>query len=127
MKIEHLAIWVSDLELIKNFYQKYFDVTSNNKYQNPNTGFSSFFLSFEEGARIEIMSKPDISDSPSNHLMLGYAHLAVSVGSKEKVIALTEQIRNDGYIVYSEPRTTGDGYFESVIKDPDGNLIEITI
>lgn len=72
------------------------------------------------------MSRPDILDSPSNHLMFGYAHLAVSVGSKEKVIALTEQIRKDGYVVYSEPRTTGDGYFESVIKDPDGNLIEIT-
>jgi lactoylglutathione lyase len=71
MKIEHLAIWVSDLELIKNFYQKYFGVTSNNKYQNPNTGFSSYFLSFEEGARIEIMSRPDMLDSPSNHLMFG--------------------------------------------------------
>ena len=128
MKIEHIAIWVSDLDLIKDFYQKYFGATSNNKYHNTKTGFTSYFLSFEVGARIEIMCRPDIKQTaPTNNNQIGYAHIAISVGSKEKVVALTEIVRKDGFEVYSEPRTTGDGYFESVIKDPDGNLIEITV
>ncbi len=127
MKIEHVAIWVSDLELIKNFYQKYFSMNSNSLYHNVKTGFSSYFLSFTDGARIEIMSRPDVLDSPSKQVMFGYAHIAISVGSQERVIALTNELRNDGFEVHSEARTTGDGYFESVIKDPDGNLIEITI
>ena len=127
MKIEHIAIWVSDLDLIKDFYQKYFGATSNNKYHNTKTGFTSYFLSFEGGARIEIMGRPDIEENNTSKSQFGYAHIAISLGSKEKVVSLTEQVRNDGYQVYSEPRTTGDGYFESVIKDPDGNLIEITV
>ncbi len=127
MKIEHIAIWVSDLDLIKDFYQKNFGVSANNKYHNIKTGFTSYFLSFNDGARIEIMCRPNIHENNSSVNQYGYAHLAISVGSKEKVINLTEQIRRDGFEIYSEPRTTGDGYFESVIKDPDGNLIEITI
>ena len=127
MRIEHVALWVSDLQLIKNFYQKFFDAKSNELYHNTKTGFKSFFLTFDGGARIEIMSRPDVFLNRDQNPQIGYAHLAISVGSKEKVNALTESIRHEGFEVFSEPRTTGDGYYESVVKDPDGNLIEITI
>ncbi len=127
MKIEHVAIWVSDLEKMKDFYLKFFDVHSNEKYYNPKKGFSSYFLSFKKGARIELMHSPDISEFMEKmDSKLGLAHLAVSVGSKKKVDALTESVRNNGYSIIGEPRTTGDGYYESVIADPEGNLIEIT-
>lgn len=127
MRIEHIAIWVRDLENSRAFYEKYFNASSNQKYYNPRTGFSSYFLSFGDAPRLEIMTRPDISHPDAVETRLGYAHLAFSVGSKEQVISLTERLRNNGYIVAGEPRTTGDGYFESVVKDPDGNLVEITI
>jgi lactoylglutathione lyase len=127
MRIEHIAIWVSDLEMMKQFYEKYFNALSNQKYHNERTGFMSYFLSFENSARIEIMTRPDILKERAKVSTLGYAHFAFSVGSKEKVLELTELLRQDGYTVAGEPRTTGDGYFESVIQDPDGNLVEITI
>lgn len=127
MKIEHIAIWVSDLESCKEFYIKYFNASSNKKYHNANTGFTSYFLYFGESARIEIMHRPDISTLRSTNNTIGFAHLAFSVGSKENVLKLTDTIRNDGFQVVGEPRTTGDGYFESIIKDPEGNLVEITI
>ena len=128
MNIEHLAIWTLDLETMREFYMKFFHVKSNEKYFNPKKKFSSYFLSFENGARIEIMHRPDISvvlekfDSK-----IGLAHFAISVGSKEKVDSITESIRESGYRVIGEPRTTGDGYYESVIADPEGNLIELTV
>ncbi len=128
MKIEHLAIWVKDLESMKEFYLHFFDLSANEKYHNPKKQFSSYFLSFPTGARIELMHKPDISefmkDRGSN---LGYAHIAISVGSKKQVNELTNAVRAAGYKVVGKPRTTGDGYYESVIADPEGNLIEITI
>lgn len=126
MKIEHIAIWVKDLEKMKAFYLQYFELTSNEKYINPKKQFSSYFLSFESGARIELMHKPDISEFITKQ-SLGIAHLAISVGSKEKVNLLTEQLKIDGHKIVGVPRTTGDGYYESVIADPEGNLIEITI
>ena len=126
-KIEHVAIWVSDLELMKDFYQKYFGAASNGKYHNVRTGFESYFLSFGEGPRIEIMKSPEVSNNNRKMKQFGYAHFAISVGNSQNVIDLTEVLRRDGFVIYSEPRTTGDGYFESVILDPDGNLIEITI
>jgi lactoylglutathione lyase len=128
MKIEHIAIWTKDLETLKNFYVTYFSARANNKYCNPAKGFESYFLSFASGARLELMSRPAVragervSDFPA-----GLVHLAFSVGSKERVDSLTEEIRNAGYTIIGEPRTTGDGYYESVIADPDDNLIEITI
>lgn len=125
MKIEHLALWVADLERTKEFYCTYFGATSNKRYHNPQKGFSSYFLTFQGEARLEIMSREDIKN-PTSPNSLGYAHLAISVGDREVVIAKTEELRTAGYEVYSEPRTTGDGYFESVIKDPEGNMIEIT-
>ncbi len=125
MKIEHIAIWVEDLEKMKAFYLKFFELESNEKYVNPKKQFSSYFLSFESGARIELMQKPELAKSSGEKT--GLAHFAISLGSKEKVNALTEFIRESGYRVVGEPRTTGDGYYESGIADPEGNLIELTV
>jgi len=128
MVIEHIAIWVSDLERMKNFYIKYFNMTSNQKYFNPKKNFSSYFLSFETGKmRIELMHRPEIKPKTEQATCLGWAHIAISVGSKHKVNQLTEQLRSDGYSIEGEPRVTGDGYYESVILDPEGNQVEITI
>lgn len=127
MKIEHLALWVENLEVMKDFYVTYFNLKSNAKYVNDKKGFSSYFLSFEGGARIELMHRPDIpSNTDGKGLKNGLAHFAVSLGSKNKVDQLTEVLRNDGFEIIGEPRTTGDGYYESVISDPEGNHIELT-
>jgi lactoylglutathione lyase len=129
MKIEHIAIWVKDLEKIKNFYIKYFNAEANSKYHNQITNFESYFLKFESGCRIELMYKPNISENTKNYheQQMGIVHLAFSVGSKEKVDLLTLQLQNDGFQVMGQPRTTGDGYYESVVLDPENNIIEITI
>lgn len=127
MKIEHIAIWTSDLEKMKEFYLRFFELESNEKYYNPKKQFSSYFLSFKKGARIELMHRPDISEFLENSdVKLGLTHFAISVGSKQKVDAITETIRKNGFTVIGEPRITGDGYYESVIADPEGNWIEIT-
>lgn len=128
MKIEHVAIWVENLELMRFFYETYFQATGGPKYFNEKKGFSSYFLSFESGARIEIMHQSEISEVPNKKGQhFGLAHLAFSIGSEYKVDQQTERLRNAGYIVLSEPRRTGDGYNESVILDPEGNMIEITV
>ncbi|HRW22198.1 MAG TPA: VOC family protein [Bacteroidales bacterium] len=127
MKIGHIAIWVNDLEKMKEFYIKYFHVSCNTKYENKIKNFSSYFLSFNDGAKIEIMHRPDITEpSETKGLINGLAHLAISVGSTEKVTEITERLRNDNYKIVSEPRFTGDGFFESVVLDPELNYIEIT-
>ncbi|EJL70025.1 VOC family protein [Chryseobacterium populi] len=128
MKIEHIAIWVKDLEKTRAFYQKYFGAVSNDKYHNPMKHFQSYFLSFENGCRLEIMNRPDIKDNGNSYdsQQFGIIHLAFSTGNKEKVDELTETLRKDGYTIAGEPRTTGDGYYESVILDPENNIIEIT-
>jgi len=128
MKIEHLAIWVTDLESMKGFFETYFGAIAGNKYHNPSKKFTSYFLSFEDGPRLELMYRPDIARKVSGlgeHM--GISHFAISVGSKEKVDALTEQIRDSGYKIIGEPRATGDGYYESVVLDPENNTIEITV
>ena len=128
MKIEHVAIWTRNLEEMKKFYTHYFDLRANKKYLNPSNEFSSYFLSFENGARIELMHRPELSESGStSNLKYGLAHFAISLGSKVNVDKLTNVLRQDGYEVIGEPRTTGDGYYESVIKDPEGNFIELTV
>jgi lactoylglutathione lyase len=129
VKIDHIAIWTFDLERLKTFYEKYFGGEAGNKYHNAQKGFESYFLSFGNGCRLEIMKKPGIHKSPNNtnEEYSGLIHFAIAVGSRNAVDDLTNQIRNDGYIIIGEPRTTGDGYYESVILDPDGNRIEITI
>lgn len=126
MKIEHLAIWVRDLEKMKEFYSKYFGASVGEKYSNPKKEFESYFLTFDEGARIELMKKSGIHKSSQEEL-IGLAPIAISVGSKSIVDQLTERLRADGYSVTGEPRTTGDGYYESVILDPEGNRVEITV
>lgn len=127
MKIEHVALYVNNLENARDFFVKYLDAKSNEGYHNPNTNFSSYFLSFDEGARIEIMNKPDVPDLPKDPVRTGYAHIAFSVGSKEKVDELTAKLRADGYEVLSGPRVTGDGYYESCIVAVEQNQIEITV
>ncbi len=127
MRIEHLAIWVKDLEVMRTFYLKYFNATSNEKYHNTKKRFSSYFLSFTDGPRLELMEKPTIKNVDFNEEYFGLAHFAISVGSKEKVKSLTDALRDDGFTIVGEPRTTGDGYYESLILDPEGNRIEITI
>jgi lactoylglutathione lyase len=126
MRIEHIAIWVADLEKTRSFYEKYFGASTNELYHNPRTGFSSYFLSFGTSPRLEIMYRADV-DPALLKPRQGYAHIAFSVGSRENVLSLTEQLRTDGFEIAGEPRTTGDGYFESVVRDPEGNLVEITI
>lgn len=126
MKLEHIAMYVNDLENTRLFFMQYFGAISNKMYHNPQTGLRTYFLSFEDGARLEIMSRPDMSDAPKNNLRAGLIHISFCVGSKERVDALTEQLRADRYAVISGPRTTGDGYYESCIEGPEGNLIEIT-
>ena len=128
MKIEHIAIWVTDLELMRTFYETYFNAVSGGKYVNLSKNFTSYFLSFKEGARLELMHKPSINKSfnPDN-IHTGFVHMAISVGTKQKVDSLTDELRVNGYTITSEPRSTGDGYYESVILDPEGNQIEITI
>ena len=127
MKIEHIALYVNDLDKAKDFFITYFDAVSNEGYHNPHTDFRSYFLSFEDGSRLEIMTKPDLTDSGDFLNRFGYAHVAFSVGSKEAVDALTARLKADGYPVISGPRTTGDGYYESCILGFEGNLIEVTV
>ncbi len=126
MKIEHIAMYVTDLEKTRDFFVKYLGGVSNDGYYNKNTDFQSFFISFEDGARLELVTKPEIIDADKALNRTGYAHIAFSVGCKEKVDELTDQLRADGYEVVSGPRTTGDGYYESCIVAIEGNQIEIT-
>lgn len=125
MKIEHIAMYVHDLEATKDFFIKFFDASSNTKYHNQKTGLETYFLSFEDHTRLEIMTRPEMVSSEESLLKTGYTHLAFSVGSKEKVDTLTSQLEQEGYEILSGPRTTGDGYYESCILGPEGNQIEI--
>ncbi len=126
MRIEHIAIWAEDIELLREFYTRYFGMRYNDKYVNPKRNFSSYFLSFEHArSRIELMHIPNMASPSARGTLKGLAHLAISVGGKEAVDALTERLRKDGYTILSEPRTSGDGYYESAVADPEGNYVEI--
>ena len=127
MKIEHIALYVEDLEETKNFFIKYLGAKANNGYYNPRTNFRSYFLSFEDGARLEIMRRPEMVNLPKEAARTGYAHIAFGVGSREKVDALTAELKADGYDVVSGPRITGDGYYESCIVAMEDNQVEITV
>lgn len=129
MKIEHLALWTNQLEEMKDFYCKYFGGSANKKYVNHHKEFESYFIHFDEGARIELMYTTGIVEQESFEMIsaLGLTHFAMSVGDELKVRRLTDQLREDGYTVTSDVRMTGDGYVESVILDPDGNCVEITV
>lgn len=126
IKIEHIAMYVNNLEGAKEFFEKYFNAKSNEKYHNIKTGFQSYSLVFNGGARLEIMSKPNVADADKALTKTGYAHLAFSVGSRENVDNLTAQLKSDGYSVISGPRVTGDGYYESCVSGYENNQIEIT-
>ena len=126
MKIEHVALYVDDLEAARDFFVRYLNGRSNDGYHNRTTDFRSFFISFDDGARLEIMTKPGLSDQEKPLNRTGYAHIAFSVGSKERVDELTKELRFAGYEVVSGPRTTGDGYYESCVVVIEGNQIEIT-
>ena len=127
MKIEHIALYVNDLEAARDFFVIYLDGKSNDGYHNPRTGFRSYFIRFDDGARLELMKKPEMEDLEKPLNRTGYAHVAFSVGSKEKVDELTIRLEAAGYEVSSGQRTTGDGYYESCIVAVEGNQIELTV
>ena len=126
MRIEHIAMYVYDLEAARKFFTDFLGGSSGEGYHNKNTGFRSYFISFGDGARLELMNKPEMSDDEKHLNRTGYAHIAFSLGSKEKVDSLTAKLKADGYEVISGPRTTGDGYYESCIVAIEGNQIEVT-
>ena len=127
MRIEHIAMYVNDLDAAKDFFVTFLGGVSNSGYYNEKTGFKSYFISFEDGARLEIMNKSNMIDDPKMLNRTGYAHIAFSAGSKEKVNEVTEKAREAGFEVISGPRTTGDGYYESCIVAIENNQIEITV
>ncbi|MDY6944524.1 MAG: VOC family protein [Pseudomonadota bacterium] len=129
MRIEHLALWTADLARVRDFYVTYFDATAGSGYRNPTKGFESVFLSFSDGARLEFMKTTTLSPVviEAGAQRMGLTHFAMSVGSEERVEALTQRLQSDGYTVLDGPRRTGDGYYESVVLDPDGNRIELTV
>lgn len=124
MYIEHIGLWVRDIDTVAAFYVKYFGARSGALYRNPRKGFESRFLEFTSGARLELMTRTDV-DSRSEAELLGLAHVAIAVGSETSVDALAARLRADGVAVDSGPRRTGDGYYECVVRDPDGNRVEI--
>jgi lactoylglutathione lyase len=125
MKIDHIALYTKDLERMKDFYMKYFNVSSNDGYHNKVTGLRTYFLTFEDHTRLELMTRPELDELSPSPYQTGYIHLAFSVGSRQLVDSITNTLEQDGYQIFSKPRVTGDGYYESCILDPDGNLIEL--
>jgi len=129
VKINHIAIRTEDIEKVKAFYCRYFGMEAGPVYFNAKRQFTSYFLTLHgSDTRIEIIN---IKGLPINEITgfpgTGYAHIAISAGSMESVNELTDTLRSHGYIIRSGPRVTGDGYYESVILDPEGNEIEITV
>lgn len=128
MRIDHIALWTNDLERCMQFYTTYFGAKAGARYVNQKKGFESYFLSFSDGAQVEIMKTTvlhPLGVEPGVQRM-GFTHIAISLGSEQLVDELTNRIRDDGYPLLDGPRRTGDGYYESVVLDPDGNRIEIT-
>lgn len=126
MKLNHIALYVHNLEGARKFFETYFDGKSNEMYHNPRTGLRTYFIAFPDGCRVEIMSRPGINREEFNPYRQGFIHLAFSVGSKEAVDSLTRHLADDGFEVLSGPRTTGDGYYESCVRGFEDNLVEIT-
>jgi len=125
MNIAHVAIWTKDLEAMKDFYIRYFKGVSNEKYLNPIKQFESYFISFESGTKLELMRMQSVAKPLDTEERLGITHIAFKLGSTEAVLSLTETLRSDGYKIVGEPRTSGDGYFESVVLDVEGNRVEL--
>ena len=125
MKIDHIGLYVKDLEYARAFFEKYFDAVSNEMYHNPRTKFSSYFLKFGDKSSLEIMTRPEVVANDSNPFKGGFVHLAFTVGDEMAVDRLAQRLEADGYEIYSRPRTTGDGYYECCVYGPENNLIEI--
>ena len=125
MNIEHVAIYVNNLEIEKEFFVKYFGATASEKYTNFRNDFSSYFLVLDNDTRLEIMHRQSMIDPKKAKYRSGYHHIAISVGDKNDVNNLTRQMEDDGIVIIKEPRATGDGYYASVVADPEGNEIEI--
>lgn len=126
MVIEHIALFVNDLDKARDFFVRFLNGRSDEGYYNPKEEFRSHFITFDDGARLEIMTKPGVADDDKEKERTGYDHLAFSVGSRERVDELTKELKSAGYEVLRGPRTTGDGYYESCIVAVEGNRIEIT-
>lgn len=126
MVIEHIALFVNDLDKARDFFVRFLNGRSDEGYYNPKEEFRSHFITFDDGARLEIMTKPGVADDDKEKERTGYDHLAFSVGSRERVDELTKELKCAGYEVLRGPRTTGDGYYESCIVAVEGNRIEIT-
>lgn len=127
IKIDHIAVYVHDLEKAKEFFEKYFHAQSNELYYNPNTGLKTYILSFDGHTRLELMTRPEIKDVGTSVFRNGYIHLSFNLGSKQNVDDLTQKMEEDGFCVLSGPRVTGDGYYESCVEGPEGNLLELTV
>lgn len=128
MNISHIAVWANDPEALKEFYCRWFDAKAGERYHNPRKNFTSYFLTFPDGgASLEIMNVPELTDRDIHAKTTGFCHIAVSLGSKRKVDEMTEQMRSAGITILGEPRTTGDGCYESVVADPEGNTVELTV
>ena len=127
MRIEHIALYAKDLEATKDFFVKYFEAQASQLYHNPKSGFSSYFLSFESGARLELMNRPVMEDAPKTVFRTGFSHIAFNLGSAERVDTITARLHEDGFRVINLPRNTGDGYYESCVIDLEGNLIELMV
>lgn len=125
MQLTHIALYVRDLEAMKDFYVRYFNAQANQKYHNPKTGLQTYFLSFGSGARLELMTRPDLVEQEKSALAYGYIHIAFQLGSREAVDALTGMLAQAGCPILSGPRVTGDGYYEVSLQDPEGNLLEL--
>jgi lactoylglutathione lyase len=129
MTLEHAAIWTNNLEKLKDYYIKYFDAKSNDKYFNLNRNFQSYFLSFQSGGRLELMSGLNIPANSNDTIQkqhLGIIHLAFGVDTMNEVNEKAKQLQDDGYKILSGPRKTGDGYYEFETLDPDNNRLEVT-
>ncbi|MRS06002.1 glyoxalase/bleomycin resistance/extradiol dioxygenase family protein [bacterium] len=127
MKIDHIAIWTKQLDKLKSFYVDNFSATVYQQFINPKTQYESYRLSFPNGVQLELMQAPDVVKNfhTLTSRVTGYSHLAFSVGSQAEVEKVTDHLRSKGCLVIDLPRVTGDGYYESIVLDPDGNRIEI--
>lgn len=126
VRIDHVAVWVRDLEAMRAFYTEALGGASSERYQNPVTGFKSYFVSLGEGARLELMYRPGLLPSPAD-AAAGYAHIALALGSRDAVDGAVAALRRRGVPIDAESRVTGDGYYEAVILDPERNRVELTV
>ena len=126
MRIDHMAMYVEDLESARDFFVRYFGAKSNAGYHNPNTGLKTYFLTFADGARLELMCRPHMTARDVVPYSIGYVHIAFALGSHAAVDVLTQRLAADGYTVVSGPRTTGDGYYESCVLGPEDCVLELT-